>query len=346
MLSTAREQGTNLAVTPRFPKVSVIMPTYNTAHLICHSLDSVLAQTWQDFEIIVVNDGSPDTVELEAALAPYLDKITYIKQENKRAAGARNTAIRRARGEFLAFLDSDDSWLEDHLASQLKLLEQSPDLDLVYANCFSSTDPGREETFMDFCPSFGPAGFDSLVEERCHVPVSTVVVRKSIIDDVGGFDETLERCDDYDMWLRAAFHGAKIAYSQKVQARLNQGRPGCLSFSNAKILEADWAILEKLDRELPLSEVERRRVRQRAANLRAEYLLEEAKTHLEEGHFQKAKDLFGQANLHMRRWVLSLTHFSLGLAPKPAAKLISLARRVRIEIRSRFRHRRSTRLAA
>src|ERR1700691_4414652 len=103
------------------PTVSVIMPAYNAANLIAFALDSVLQQTFQDFEIVVVNDGSPDTVELEKVLQPFLSKIVYIKQENKRAAGARNTAIRQANGEFLAFLDSDDSWFPDHLASQMKL---------------------------------------------------------------------------------------------------------------------------------------------------------------------------------------------------------------------------------
>ena len=106
------------------PRVSVIVPAYMTSHLIVGALDSVMEQTFRDFEILVVNDGSPDTTELEKVLAPYSEKIVYIKQENKRAAGARNTAIRKAKAEFLAFLDSDDTWLPDHLASQMTLFEQ------------------------------------------------------------------------------------------------------------------------------------------------------------------------------------------------------------------------------
>jgi glycosyltransferase involved in cell wall biosynthesis len=90
------------------PTISVIIPSYNTAPLIANCLDSVFAQSFSDFEVVVVNDGSPDTAKLEEALRPYLEKIVYIVQENKRAAGARNTAIGKARGEFLAFLDSDD----------------------------------------------------------------------------------------------------------------------------------------------------------------------------------------------------------------------------------------------
>ncbi len=145
------------------PKISVIMPAYNTARLIAASLDSVLQQSFQDFEVLVVNDGSPDAAALEEVLAPYLERIVYIKQENKRAAGARNTAIRQARGEFLAFLDSDDTWLPDHLGSQMKLFTEDPTLGLVYSNCFAFADPTQTDEFMDRCPSHGPATFDALI---------------------------------------------------------------------------------------------------------------------------------------------------------------------------------------
>src|SRR5215469_1331006 len=211
------------------PKVSIIMPAYNTAGLIGNCLNSVFAQTFTDFEVIVVNDGSPDTPELEKVLAPYMDRIVYIKQVNKRAAGARNTAIARARGEFLAFLDSDDSWLPEHLASKMKLFESDPSLDFVSGNGLRIADPTRQVEFMDACPCHGPLNFEALVAERCHISVSTVLVRRSAITKAGGFDETLARCDDYDMWLRTAFHGAKMAYTRDVQARLNGGRPGSLS---------------------------------------------------------------------------------------------------------------------
>src|SRR5215471_17135192 len=127
------------------PRISVIIPSYNTAHLNAECLDSVMAQTYKDFEVILVNDGSPDTPELEKALQPYMDRIVYIKQENKRAAGARNNAIRQARGEFVAFLDSDDTWMSDHLASQMQLITDDPSLDLVYSNAVLVGDPEEEQ---------------------------------------------------------------------------------------------------------------------------------------------------------------------------------------------------------
>src|SRR5262245_50161993 len=104
------------------PTVSVIVPAYNVAGYISETLDSVFAQTFGDLEVIVINDGSPDSQGLEIALAPYLDRIVYIKQPNKGAAAARNTGIEAARGEIVAFLDGDDVWLPNYLELQVRVL--------------------------------------------------------------------------------------------------------------------------------------------------------------------------------------------------------------------------------
>ena len=332
MSFTVRERKMDSMNPDRTPLVSVIMPAYNTAHLITASLNSVFAQDYQNLEIMVVNDGSPDTRELEAVLSRYQDRIVYIRQENKRAAGARNTAIQRAQGDLLAFLDSDDVWFADHLSSQLKLFAEYPQLDLVYSNCFVSTD--SDTTFMELSPSTCEARFESLVEERCQIPISTVVARKQAVEKAGLFDESLARCDDYDMWLRVAFHGGKIGYTRKVQARLNQGRADSLGIAKVKMLEADWEILQKIDRDLPLSHIERRCVRQRLGEVRGHCLLEEGKVQLDEGNFRKAKDLFAEANVHLQRSRLSLIRFSLALAPNLTRKLINFVRWCRQQGRS------------
>jgi glycosyltransferase involved in cell wall biosynthesis len=311
------------------PKVSIVIPSYKTADLIPACLDSVFAQTFTDFEAIVVNDGSPDTPELEKVIQPYLDRIVYIKQENKRAAGARNNAIRHARGEFLAFLDSDDTWLPDHLSNQMSLFAADPSLGLTYANALLIGDAQREIPFMELCPSRGEATFEALIMEHCQIPISTVVIRKQAVVDAGMFDETLPRCDDYDAWIRIAFHGNKIGYSRTVQARLSIGRPGSLSAVNAKMAEAYWNMLVGFQRTLPLSEAQRAVVEKRAVEAKAIYMLEEGKCKLEERQYGKARELITGANAYFRRSALTLALLGLDVAPEATSKLISLFRRKR-----------------
>jgi hypothetical protein len=211
----------------------------------------------------------------------------------------------------------------------MKLFEADPELGLVYCNCFSSGDAAQMDTFMERCPSEGPANFATLVVERCQIPVSTVVVRKAALVSAGLFDESIPRCDDYDMWLRTAFYGAKIAYSHKVQARLNEGRPGSLGAANVKMVEANWQILEKAGRTLPLSDTDRKTVQDRADEIHGTYLLEQAKIHLHEGHFEDARNLFAQANSYLHRPKVALALWGLGTAPRVTRHIFAIASRMR-----------------
>ena len=120
ILKRIREKRIGGKVVPDAPKVSVIIPAYNTASFIGETLDSVFRQTYKNFEVILINDGSEDTPELQFALAPFFDKIIYAEQANSGAAKARNTAICLSRGSLLAFLDGDDIWSPDFLASQMR----------------------------------------------------------------------------------------------------------------------------------------------------------------------------------------------------------------------------------
>jgi glycosyltransferase involved in cell wall biosynthesis len=311
------------------PRVSIIIPSYNTAHLIAACLDSVFAQTFTDFEAIVVNDGSPDTAQLEEVLRPYQKKIVYIRQENKRVAGARNTAIRQARGEFLAFLDSDDSWLPHHLASQIELFDQNPQLDLVYCDGVVISDFAPPISWMKRCPSRGEATFEALVFERCQVSISTVVVRKAAIVKAGLFDESLVRCDDYDMWLRTAFHGAKIAYRTTSQVRFYLGRPDSLGQSRARMAEAYCGILEKAAKNLPLNPAQRELVLGRATEIKSRYLVEEGKLKLRQGDAERARELFAEANRLKWQLKVSLMIHTLQLAPWSAGSLVAAWSRLR-----------------
>src|SRR5215469_8009579 len=116
------------------PLISVIVPAFNSSSYIREALASVFAQTFKNFEVIVINGGSPDTAQLEIALQPYTDSILYIKQENRGVAADRNAGIRAARGEYLAFLDGDDVWKPDYLTTQMKFFETHPWVDMVYCD--------------------------------------------------------------------------------------------------------------------------------------------------------------------------------------------------------------------
>ncbi|MCK4819314.1 glycosyltransferase family 2 protein, partial [bacterium] len=108
------------------PNVSVIIPTCNRAEYITQAIDSVLAQTYTDYEIIVVDDGSTDNTK--EVMEPYMDRIRYIYQENAGVSAARNTGIKAAKGDWVAFLDSDDEWLPGKLAVQIRAVERHPQL--------------------------------------------------------------------------------------------------------------------------------------------------------------------------------------------------------------------------
>ena len=251
---------------------------------------------------------------------------------SRRTNAAPAPATRRssnARGEFLAFLDSDDTWYPEHLASQMKQFDDDPTLDLAYCNSLLVGDPEREVPFMERCPSSGPATFETLVVEQCQIPISTVVVRKKSIVKAGCFDETIPRCDDYDMWVRTAFHGAKIGYIRDLTVHMYIGRPGSMSQEKAKMIEAYWNILERFKRILPLTDAQRHVVDQRATEIRTRYSDGRREASARRTvDFDKARELFAEANRNLKTPRLSVVLFGLKIAPKVTGKLVALWGRV------------------
>lgn len=306
---------------PKQPKISVIIPAYNTAQFIAEALDSVLGQTYSNFEAIVINDGSPDTEQMERVITAYRDRIVYIKQPNRRAAGARNTGIRHSCAEYLAFLDSDDCLMPDALAVQMQRFEDDPSLDLVYADARKFDDSeGSGKTFMQECPSVGPVTFESVVNEETQVSVLGTVVRRAIVLKVGLFDESLRRCDDYDMWLRVAHAGGQIAYHRAILGKGRAGRPGSLGASELGMLEAAIEILSALDRKLHLSNGQRELIQRRVVFHQAHHDRLMAKQHLARGDYDSAAASLAKANSFFRSFKLSLALLGLRTAPRLVRK--------------------------
>jgi glycosyltransferase involved in cell wall biosynthesis len=297
------------------PMVSIIIPAYNTSAYIVETLESVFAQTFDNFEVIVINDGSPDSDALEHVIAPYRKRILYLKQENRGSAGARNTAIRIARGEYLAFLDSDDTWLPDYLRSQMKLFEETPSLDAAYCDAehFGRHDFAGK-TFMQTYPSNGPVTLASLIMENCHIPFSCAVARKEIVLAAGAFDEGLLRCEDYDLWLRILLRGGQMAYQKKALGRYRT-RAGSLSRDTIKVMEALVAIYKKTEKIVELPKETQAILQRQIAQAQANLDLEIGRNLLTTGEFDRARDSFRKANNFFHRAKLNMTILGLQFAP-------------------------------
>jgi glycosyltransferase involved in cell wall biosynthesis len=190
------------------PRVSVVIPTYNRAGLLGLALDSVYAQTWKRFEVIVIDDGSTDGTE--AALRPYVERrgLRVLRQENRGPSAARNRGIEAARGEYIAFLDSDDLWLPIKLAVQVARLDACPGAVMCYSNMLHF-DPDTQTLSTRYRPQAVRSGdlYRALIYKKLHCAPPTLVVRKAVAERVSGFDESLRLSEDRDFNIRVARHG-------------------------------------------------------------------------------------------------------------------------------------------
>jgi glycosyltransferase involved in cell wall biosynthesis len=185
------------------PTFSVVIAAYNAARTIVEAVESALAQTLPPLEVIVCDDGSTDGTA--AALEPYLDRIVCIRKEHGGAASARNAALARARGDFLAILDADDAYLPERLEALTELAIARPDLDILCTDAFLEVERQAVATFGEGCP-FEIADQRSAILERCFC-VAPAYRRETLVD-ANGFDESLVTCDDWDGVIRLVYRGA------------------------------------------------------------------------------------------------------------------------------------------
>lgn len=185
------------------PKISVVIPAYNAMAYLPEALDSVLSQTLEDYEVLIVNDGSSDSIE-EWFSEVKDSRVRLISQKNRGLAGARNTGIKESKGEFIAFLDADDRWHKTKLAKQVSVLESSHSLGLVYT-WMSLIDQNGTPTGRLVRNQTEGRVWEYLLVRNCVGSGSTPMVRKACFDAVGCFDENLgSYMEDRDMWLRIA----------------------------------------------------------------------------------------------------------------------------------------------
>jgi GT2 family glycosyltransferase len=182
------------------PSVSVIVPTYNRVGFVVEAVASVLSQTYRDFEVVVVDDGSTDgTADV---LKPYHGHIRYVHQPHRGVSAARNVGIQFARGDYLAFLDSDDLWVRSKLDEQMAVVRQSPSCKLVYTDEIWIRKGVRVNQGKRHRKYSGWI-FDKVLP-LCIISFSSVLMEREVNNNVGPLDESFPVCEDYDYWIRVA----------------------------------------------------------------------------------------------------------------------------------------------
>lgn len=231
------------------PNVSVVIPVYNGATTVKQTIESVLGQTYQDFEIIVINDGSQD--ETLAVISSIQDKrIKVFSYSNAGLSASRNRGFARACGEFIAFLDADDLWTSDKLELQLKALEQNPQAFVAYSWTDHIDESGKFLRPASYTSENGNI-YERLLIGNFLACGSNTLIRTQALKEVGGFDESLNSAEDWDMWLRlAARYEFVVVPRPQVLYRIS---PYSMSANISKMETASLQVIERAYSQAPKS---------------------------------------------------------------------------------------------
>ncbi len=228
------------------PKVDVIVPAYNAGRFLATSLESVIAQTFQDWRIVLVDDGSTDdTDEIARNYAARLGRrLLHLTQSNKGVSAARNAAIHASDSEYIAMMDGDDVWLPERLELSVRALDQHPDAGLSYGFVSCIDDMGKVISTHDQLHS-GAEGrvARSLYTRSVDVPCVTVTVRRAVLNSTGAFDETMHASEDRDLWLRIA-QKSDVVRVPKIIALYRRSQ-GSLTTGGQRMFDAQMRFVEK-----------------------------------------------------------------------------------------------------
>ncbi len=235
---------------PETPLVSIILPTFNRAHLLPRAVNSVLHQSYANWELLIWNDGSSD--ETEAILRSFTDpRIRYFSEPNYGKPYALNRALYYSNGDLIAFLDDDDQWLPGKLALQVSFLNDNPEVDLIFGN-YRNVDKATNQEKDGFAQSAAglaslqtasaPLNFKQItggwlenVAMDNFIAMDTVVLRKDLMEKTGKFNENLCCAEDFEFWWRAGLAGYRFAYTDEILLIRNK-YPGSLSTSSVRTL--------------------------------------------------------------------------------------------------------------
>ena len=220
--------------------ISVVIPTYNRYELLKRAVASVMAQTYPPSEIIIIDDGSIDNT---AQIEQDFQDLRYYYQENAGVSSARNIGIQKAQNEWIAFLDSDDEWHKNKLQEQVSFHKNNPDIRMSYTDESWIRD-GVEVKIPRKFKKYGGEIFEQCLS-HCIIAPSSAIIHKSLLKSVGVFDEDLEVCEDYDLWLRVTIQN-QIGLIEKKLITKYAGHDDQLSFKHWGMDRFRVLTLEKL----------------------------------------------------------------------------------------------------
>jgi glycosyltransferase involved in cell wall biosynthesis len=244
----------NYGIGEFFPKVSVIIPSYNCGQYVTKAIDSVLEQTYKEYEIILVDDGSKDGTKKTVEKYLQFINFNYIYQQNKGLAAARNIGIRNARGKYIALLDADDWWSPTKLEKQIKVFEGDSEIELVHSNVYVAYEENKEKIEpycmnIDYNKLSKKKLFEKILFWEADICVPTIIIKKTLLDKVGYFDEKLSYlgCEDREFCLRA-FRGSKTFFINDYLAYYLQ-RKNSMTKDLNKMQKAREYLIEKTIKE-------------------------------------------------------------------------------------------------
>ena len=228
--------------------ISVVIPSYNRKEFLKRSIDSAINQTKKPFEIIVVDDGSTDGTE--TMIKSDYDFVKFIKQKNKGVSAARNIGIKVSIGEWICFLDSDDEWKKDKLEKQINAMKSNPGYKFFHSNEIWIKNGIRINQKKKH-KKYGGDIFDKCLD-MCRISPSSVMINKTVFDEVGNFNEDLVVCEDYELWLRICDKYRVFFIDEPLIIKYG-GHQGQLSYSiesieNHRIKALEYLILGNLNR--------------------------------------------------------------------------------------------------
>jgi glycosyltransferase involved in cell wall biosynthesis len=314
----------------RSPTITVVTPAYNAAAFLTDAVESVLRQSFQCFELIIIDDGSTDeTGDIARRLAATDERVRVLATRNGGQAAARNLAIRSARGEFITLLDSDDMLAPTYLARQLALFRAHPDVGVITVNAVNRGGGAAYDGQTIWPRRSGQdlLTLHDLIEHENAVCIMSIF-RREVFDRLDGFNAALPRNEDYEFWLRAALAGCTFLRNYEPHA-LYRRRDDSLSADEAKMIQGVLGVLRRIDPLLVARPRERGTLRRQVARFTRELQRVELRSSLERSDALAAARVFRTLAAERHSWLLALCARLTSCWPQPLLWAYRLRRKLR-----------------